>query len=117
MMKQDEREQEIREKVWAVYHDIESLMDLGFSPIGYPPIDPGDTTDDLDGLSRVYEYNKAIVLMRRFGPSGTVLTARPCGEEIIVKMNAKEYRMPRAYLHCGENADICIGRWIQENVM
>lgn len=116
MQDEIEREQEIRERAWAVYNDIQALMDRGFSPIGYPPIDPEDTTDDLKGLSAVYEYNNAIVLMR-FGPSDSVLTARPCEEEITVKMNAKEYRMPRAYLHCGEHADICIERWIKENVM
>lgn len=117
MMQDDiDREQEIRERVWAAYNDIQALMDLGFSPIGYPPINPEDTTDNLTGLSNVYEYNGAIVLMR-FGPSDSVLTARPCEEEITVKINGKEYRMPRAYLHCGEHADICIDRWIKENVM
>lgn len=118
MMRQNEieREQEIRVKVWATYHDIQALEDLGFAPIGYPPMNPEDTTDDLKGLSNVYEYNNAIVLMK-FGPSDSVLTARPCEEEITVKINAKEYMMPRAYLHCGEHADICIDKWIKENVM
>lgn len=108
--------EDMRIAVWAAYHDIEALEDLGFVPIGFPPMNPDDVPDTMSGLRNADEYNRSISFVR-FGPSDSVLTAYACAEEITVKINAKEYTMPRACLHCGECADECIGKWIQENVM
>lgn len=102
-----DREQKVREAAWGTYHDIQILEEMGFVPVGFPPLNPEDTTDDYNGLSNVYEYNSAITLMK-FGPCESVLTARPCVDEIVVKMDGREYKMLRAYLHCGECADKCI---------
>lgn len=112
MMKEDT--DELRIRVWDVYHDIEMLEDMGFAPIGYPPMNPEDHSDDYSGLSAVDSYNSAIVLMR-FGPRDSVLTARPCQNDMELKIKDKTYKMERAIMHTDE-PDKSIEQWIDENV-
>lgn len=113
-MNEDEIQKTI-EDVWSVYHDIQILEDMGFVPIGYPAMNPDDIPDDPDSLERMLDYNRAIVLMR-FGPRESVLTAKPCKEEIDIRVGNVCYIMPRAFIHCGKAVDECISSWMADNV-
>ena len=108
-------ENDLRTRVWSIYHDIQLLEDMGFSPIGYPPMNPDDSPDTVGSLAIVDKFNSEITLVR-FGPCDSVLTARPCEDVFLVKINGAEYEMPRAAVYCEKNVDGCIELWIKENV-
>ena len=107
-------EDELRERVWAIYHDIEQLENMGFAPIGYPPMNPEETEDTLIGLKVVDEYNSSITLMR-FTQYG-IMTAVGGGDDVILSKDGEKLTIPRAYIHCKDGEiEPCIARWLKEN--
>lgn len=108
-------EDELRQKVWNMYHDIQLLEDMGFVPVGFPPLNPEDVPDTMQGLRNADDYNSSISLMR-FGPRESVLTARPCNGDVTIRLDGEEYTMPRACLHCPDSVDKCIEGWLAENI-
>lgn len=108
-------EDSLRMHVWAVYHDIETLEEMGFAPVGFPPMNPEDHPDNYTGLSAVEEYNNSITLMK-FGPRDSIIVARPCDDYMDVKIKERTYRMERASIHCQDNPDRCIEKWMERNI-
>lgn len=108
-------EESLRIHVWQVYHDIETLEDMGFAPVGFPPMNPCDHPDDLRGLTAVDEYNNTITLMK-FGPRESVIVARPCEQYLEVKIKERTYKMERARICCQDNPDRCIEIWMDETL-